>query len=204
LVSSTTVTWTYARLARSHPANSVPLAAGVATAWTVSLVRMCAIAVVIAPGLAQPLLSIVALPVLFLIAVASVMYRRAKSAVEATPLSLTDPFELPQVLKFGALLAAVTLIAKLASSGTNQFGLVSLAAVSGLVDVDPITLSVSRVAGHVLTFPYAAAVIVVAGGANLLCKTILAAVFGPRLFALYLAAAALTTAAGAAVMWIVI
>jgi len=204
LVSSTTVTWTYARLARSHPANSVPLAAGVTTAWAISLLRMSVIATVISPGLIRPLFSILALPVLFLAGFALVMYRRAKAVVEATPLALTDPFKLSEVLKFGALLTSVTLIAKLAGNGPSQLGLLPLAAVSGLVDVDPITLSVSRAAGQAVSFPYAAIIIVVAGGANLLCKTVLAALFGSRSFALYLGAIALTTAAAAATMWLVL
>ena len=201
MVSSTTVTWAYARLAHSNPTNSVPLAAGVTTAWAISLMRMSTIAVVLSPGLARPLLSILALPILILIGVTLLMYRRSKAVVETSPLALTDPFELTEVLKFGALLAGVTLIAKLAGSGTNQIGLLPLAAVSGLVDVDPITLSVSRAAGQAVTFPYAAVVIVVAGGANLLCKTVLAAALGPRSFALLLTATSLATAAGAAVMW---
>jgi uncharacterized membrane protein (DUF4010 family) len=124
--------------------------------------------------------------------------------VEATPLALTDPFKLSEVLKFGALLTSVTLIAKLAGNGPSQLGLLPLAAVSGLVDVDPITLSVSRAAGQAVSFPYAAIIIVVAGGANLLCKTVLAALFGSRSFALYLGAIALTTAAAAATMWLVL
>jgi uncharacterized membrane protein (DUF4010 family) len=204
LVSSTTVTWTYARLARSHPANSVPLAAGVATAWSISLVRMSAIAVVISPGLAWPLASILALPLFLLTGLALILFRRSKGVVAATPLALTDPFQLSEVLKFGALLAGVTLIAKLAGSGTNQLGLLPLAAVSGLVDVDPITLSVSRVAGQAVSFPYAAAVIIVAGGANLLCKTVLAALFGSRSFALCLGAAAFSAAVAAVLMWLVV
>jgi len=203
LVSSTTVTWSYARLARSHPANSVPLAAGVTTAWAISLLRMSVIATVISPGLIRPLFLILALPELILVGFALVMYRRAKTVVEATPLALTDPFKLSEVLKFGALLTSVTLIAKLAGNGPSQLGLLPLAAVSGLVDVDPITLSVSRIAGQAVSFPYAATVIVVAGGANLLCKTVLAALFGSRSFALYLGAAAFTTAAVAVTMLLV-
>jgi uncharacterized membrane protein (DUF4010 family) len=201
MVSSTTVTWAYARLAHSNPTNSVPLAAGVTTAWAISLMRMSTIAVVLSPGLARPLLSILALPILILIRVTLLIYSRSKAVVEASPLALSDPFELTEVLKFGALLAGVTLIAKLAGSGTSQIGLLPLAAVSGLVDVDPITLSVSRVAGQTVTYPYASAVIVVAGGANLLCKTVLAATLGPRSFALLLISLSIVAAACAVLVF---
>jgi uncharacterized membrane protein (DUF4010 family) len=204
MVSSTTVTWTYARLARQHPQSSMPLVAGVATAWSVSLTRMSAIAITLAPGLAWPLLSVLLLPVLFLLGLAALMFRRAATVSEKSPLRLTDPFEVTEVLKFGLLLAGVTLAAKLLGSGSQQLGLIPLAAVSGFVDVDPITLSISRQAGQSLALSYAAAVILIAGAANLVCKTALAVALGSREFALYLAAAALTVGVSGAALWTVL
>lgn len=204
LVSSTTVTWSYARLAHAHPQSSMPLVAGVATSWAVSLLRMSAIAIFLAPGLAWPMLSVLTPPIIFLLAVAALMYMRSASVSEKSPLELTDPFELSEVLKFGALLSAVTLAAKLAGTGTAQLGLVPLAAVSGLVDVDPITLSVARLAGQTVTLPFAATVIIIAGGSNLLCKTVLAAALGSRAFGLYLSMAAVASGASAAVLWAVL
>jgi len=70
--------------------------------------------------------------------------------------------------------------------------------------VDPITLSVSRVAGQTIALSYAATVILVAGAANLLCKTILAVALGSREFALYLAAAAVAVIVSAAALWTVL
>ncbi|MGZ5988431.1 MAG: MgtC/SapB family protein [Rhizomicrobium sp.] len=204
LVSSTTVTWTYARLGRAQPNSSLPLAAGVTTSWAVSLMRMCAIATALTPALAWPLAKILGLPVALLIGVTLLMYRRSETLSQKSPLVLTNPFELSEVLKFGLLLAAVTLVAKLAGTGTNQLGLIPLAAVSGLVDVDPITLSTARIAGQTITLPYAAIVIVVAGGANLLCKTVLAVTLGSRPFAVYVAAVSLATAASATALWAVL
>jgi uncharacterized membrane protein (DUF4010 family) len=107
-------------------------------------------------------------------------------------------------LKFGLLLAAVTLAAKFAGTGTQQLGLIPLAAVSGFVDVDPITLSVSRQAGQSVALPYAAAVILVAGGANLACKNALAIALGSREFAIYLTAAALAVGASGAALWLIL
>lgn len=204
LVSSTTVTWTYARLSHSQPQSSLPLVAGVTTAWAISLLRMSLIAIFLAPALAWPLLSILMLPILFLLGVAALMFRRSESTSEKSPLDLRDPFELGEVLKFGALLAVVTLAAKLAGTGSSQLGLVPLAAVSGVVDVDPITLSISRMAGQSVALPLAATVILVAGGANLACKAVLAATLGSRAFATYLSIAALTAAASAVLLWVVL
>jgi uncharacterized membrane protein (DUF4010 family) len=204
LVSSTTVTWTYARLAREHPQSSMSLVAGVAVAWTVSLLRMSAIAIVLSPGLAWPLLSVLLPPSLFLLGLAALMFRRSAKGVEGSPLQLTDPFKLTEVLKFGALLATVTLAAKLAGTGTQQLGLIPLAAASGFVDVDPITLSVSRLAGASVSLSYAATVILVAAAANLLCKAALAIALGSREFALYLTAALVGVGVSGAALWIVL
>jgi uncharacterized membrane protein (DUF4010 family) len=204
LVSSTTVTWTYARLAREHPQSSMSLVAGVAVAWTVSLLRMSAIAIVLSPGLAWPLLSVLLPPSLFLLGLAALMFRRSAKGVESSPLQLTDPFKLTEVLKFGALLATVTLAAKLAGTGTQQLGLIPLAAASGFVDVDPITLSVSRLAGGSVSLSYAATVILVAAAANLLCKTALAIALGSREFALYLTAALVGVGVSGTALWIVL
>jgi len=204
MVSSTTVTWAYARLAREHPQSSMPLVAGVAVAWTVSLLRMSTIAIVLSSGLAWPLLSVLLPPSLFLLGLAALMFRRAAAVSESSPLQLTDPFKLTEVLKFGLLLAAVTLAAKLAGTGTQQLGLIPLAAASGFVDVDPITLSVSRLAGGSVSLGYAATVILVAGAANLLCKTALAIALGSREFALYLSAAAAGVGVSGAALWMTI
>lgn len=200
-VSSTTVTWTYARLARAQPDSSMPLAAGVTTSWAVSLTRMSAIGIALAPGLLWPLASVLAVPVLLLLGASFLLYRRAAMEQERSPLILTNPFELSEVLKFGLLLAAVTFIAKVTGSGTNQLGLIPLAAISGLVDVDPITLSTAKIAGQAVTLPFAATVIVIAGAANQLCKTVLAIVLGSRAFAFYVAAASAISAVSAVVLW---
>ncbi len=201
LVSSTTVTWTYARLAKVHPQSSMALAAGVTSSWAISLLRMSAIAIAIAPGLAPSLGATLGTPALVLAGVTLFLYRRSGTLTEASPLVLTDPFELSEVFKFGLLLTVVTLISKLSGTGTSQLGLIPLAAVSGLVDVDPITLSASRMAGGSILIPFAATVIVVAGGANLLCKSVIAAVVGSRAFAFYLVASAVGAAGSAVAVW---
>ena len=204
LVSSTAVTLTYSRLARLHPLSALALAAGVATAWSVSLLRMATIAVAIAPALLLPVGLALGPPAALLALVALVYYWRAGTFSQTSPLVLNDPFELIEVLKFGLLLAAVTLIAKLAGIGGHQMALLPLAAGSGLVDVDPITLSAARMSGSTITASYAATIILVAAGANLDFKCSVAALLGSRMLAVYLLAAAAAVAGLAAATWIVI
>ncbi|HEY0299896.1 MAG TPA: DUF4010 domain-containing protein [Rhizomicrobium sp.] len=201
LVSSTAVTLAYSRLARLHPQSSPALAAGIATAWSISLLRMATIAIAVAPALLWPIGQTLGPPAVVLAIAALAFYRRAGMLGQDAPLVLTDPFELREVFKFGLLLAAVTLIAKVVGIGGDQAGLIPLAAMSGLVDVDPITLSAAQMSGTAITAFYAATIILIAAGANLVFKCAIALVLGSNVLAAYLAGSAIAAAGVAAAAW---
>jgi uncharacterized membrane protein (DUF4010 family) len=188
LATSTTVTWTFARLARKSPAALAEVMAAILAAWIVSLLRMAAIAVAIAPVLLKPLGMPIGAASLVLLIPAVLAYRIAgKSGGQG--LTLKDPFELPLMLRFTALLSAIMLLAKLISSG--QSGLFALGGLSGLLDVDPITLSMAQMASTGVTPQIAAATILIAAAANALAKSVLAASFGGPKLGLALGAPAL-------------
>lgn len=175
IATSTTVTWTFARLVRRAPASAPDVAAAILAAWVVSLLRMSALAVAIAPALLQPLAPAIGAAVIVLLLPAALAYRAAARG-PAPGLKLDDPFELPLMLRFTVLLAGIMLLAKLFAGGPS--GLYALAGVSGLLDVDPITLSMARLAGGGVAVPVAAATILIAAASNGLAKAVLAALFG--------------------------
>jgi uncharacterized membrane protein (DUF4010 family) len=120
-------------------------------------------------------------------------------------LGLTNPFELGEVLQFGALLGVVMIPAKLLADNLGQAGLLPLAAVTGLADVDPITLSVSQMLGGAITPAVGALAILVAAAANITAKSGLAiAIGGPRLGAGLAAAGVLAIAAGGAIHFLLV
>ena len=201
LVSSTAVTLAYSRLSKKSPGSAMALASGVTAAWTVSLLRQSSIAIVLAPAMLVPLASTLGPPAALLAVIGFVLYIRAGSHEEQSPLVLSDPFELSEVLRFGVLLAVVLLAAKLSGSWTHELSLVPLAAASGAVDVDPITLSAAKLAGTTIAPAYAATVVMVAAGANVVCKSTVALLLGSRGFAAYVIGAALAAAAVAAAAW---
>jgi uncharacterized membrane protein (DUF4010 family) len=204
LVSSTAVTLAYSRLSKQQPAIALPLASGIAAAWSVSLLRMSVIAITLAPSLLEPIGLTLGPPAIMLALFGAGFYWRAGQLKGQPPLVLNDPFELSEVFKFGALLAGVTLIARLANVSHAQLGLVPLAAVSGLVDVDPITLSTARMTGSMLTPEFAATVILIAGGANQLCKSAVAVVLGTRALSLRVLLFSVAAALAGAGSWIVL
>ena len=67
-----------------------------------------------------------------------------------------------------------------ASSEANAKGLLLLAALSGIADVDAITLSMARMAGATVPIPRAVDVILIAVGVNTLAKAVMAAIVGGR------------------------
>lgn len=197
LVSSTTVTWTFARLAGPKSAARRELAAGVAASWFVSVVRMTALALLVAPTLVLPLGAPAGAAALVILAAAGLIYRRAGAEPDGSALDLSDPFDIRVVLQFSAILAFVMLAAKLLTTAFGPGGAFGLAGVSGLVDVDPITLSMARQTASGGPASAAAVAILIAGGSNLLAKCALALFFGGPRFAAPLIATALA-AAGAA------
>jgi uncharacterized membrane protein (DUF4010 family) len=197
IATSTTVTWTFARLVKRNPAALPEVMAAILAAWIVSLLRMTTIAVVIAPVLLVPLGAPIVAASMLLLIPAALAYRAAGKA-GAQGLTLKDPFELPLMLRFAALLIAIMLLAKLLSSGPS--GLFALGGFSGLLDVDPITLSMAQLAGASITPALAASTILIAATANALAKSVLAVIFGgPRLGLALSAVALLAFGAGAAV-----
>lgn len=178
LVSSTAVTLTYSEFARKKPELAGQAAPGIVAAWIVSLVRMMALASAIAPALLMPLAAPIAAAVTVLVAVGLFFDLKAVRLTEAPSLGLTNPFELSEVLRFGLLLAVVMVIARLLFLAFGQSGLLPLAAVTGLADVDPITLSAARMTGTGLGPEAAALAVLVAGGANLVAKAAVAVAVG--------------------------
>ncbi len=208
LISSTMVTLTYSQSARKNPAIARQNQTGIVAAWIVSLVRMTALGCAIAPALVVPLAPPIGAGVIVLLAIGFFFDRRVAHAAEPPRMTLVNPFELGEVLRFGLLLAVVMLIAKLLLAQFGQSGLLPLAAATGLADVDPITLSTARmlsggVAPFSLTPAGAALAILVAAGANLVTKAGVAVVMGgPRLGTELAATAAFVIAVGVAVWFL--
>ena len=123
----------------------------------------------------------------------------------APPLTLTNPLDLAAVLQFGALLALIMALANGIAAWAGSAGTFALAAISGAVDVDAISLSMARLAPVPLDATTAAAAILIAVAANSISKLALASLTGGRRFAgllaPVLAATLLAGALGLATTW---
>jgi uncharacterized membrane protein (DUF4010 family) len=178
LVSSTTVTWRFAALARHETALQSTFVAGIAASWCVSLVRTLTIAFVMSPMLGLSLAKPLGFALIVVAAASATFYRFAERGGQAPVLKLDNPFDIGETLRFGALLATVLFASKWAVAVIGSGGLIALGSLSGLADVDPITLSMGQAAGHGVGFGYAAVIVLVATAANTLTRCVLAWSFG--------------------------
>ncbi|WP_374332418.1 MgtC/SapB family protein [Aestuariivirga sp.] len=177
LVSSTVVTLTLARLARDNAARTSLLAGCILLAGGVMMARVLVLVGVInlplAVALAVPLLA----AAVFQGLAAWLLIGRDRRVDEAKPEGLVhkNPFLLSEVLKFGALLGIVMLAAGIGKSLFGDSGLLAVAAISGLADVDALTLSVANM-GPVSAVGIAAILLTV--GVNSAAKAAYAGIAG--------------------------
>ena len=197
LASSTATTLALARLSRRVD-DDLGLAAGVSFASMVSVVRATFLAVIVAPGMFIQLAAPASAAGLVFAAGGLLALFRRKGDAKATD-QVQVPFELTTVFGFGALLAVIMLLSAWLSRSASAAGVYALSAVSGLVDVDAITLSQARQAAEGGSAELAGAAILIALATNAAQRVVLAGAFGARAFAVrfgVVTAAAL--AAGAA------
>lgn len=176
LASSTAVTLSFARLGRQNITAQSLLAAGVILAAGTMFPRMLLEVSVVNPdllaGISAPLLGMMAVSYL------AVPLLLASSGREGQVRAVTikNPFELLPALKFGLLLVVVMLAAKGFQQWFGDAGLFAVAAISGISDVDAITLSVARLARGEVGSTVAVQAIVIAACVNTLIKGLIVSV----------------------------
>jgi len=180
LTSSTAVTVAFARMARRDAARSTWLAAGIGIAAATMaprlLVEVAAVERSLVPALLAPLAALALVP----LAIAAVLSRRAPSPSSPEGLELRNPLQLGPAVVYGAALALVFVLVRAADAWLGEGGVYLLAALSGLTDVDAVSLSMARMAPDALDPTVAARAIVVAALANTAVKATLAAALGGR------------------------
>jgi len=147
LASSTATTLSLARFAKEG-ANPARAAAGIIAANVVMVVRVGFLLAAVARDVLTALAPALAAAGVVGAAAALLIWRREKNA-EATPkpLQLGNPMELKPAFIFAALLAAITLASRFGADQFGDSGLLVVALVSGLADVDAMTLTAGRQAG---------------------------------------------------------
>ncbi|CCM74228.1 MgtC/SapB family protein [Rhizobium mesoamericanum] len=189
LVSSTALTLSFARYSSEAPQSARQLAAGAGIAGALSYARVLVIASALSVAMLVPLASALIPAIIGFLAAGLFSVWLSKTATEAPEIDLKNPFELKTVLSFAALLGLISLVSKMAIDYVGPSALFVVAAISGLVDVDAITLSTARLVGTTIDVRTAADVILMAVAVNTVAKVVLAFTTGRQAYALSLGAA---------------
>lgn len=143
VVSSTATTFSYARTTRTQPERSDTAVAIVWIASGVVFVRILIEVAAVAPGFVGTVAGPMIVMLLVFAILAAVVWHSAARPGK-TPLDPGNPSELKPALLFAAMYAAVLLAVAAAARYLGGAGLYAAAAISGLTDIDAITLSTSQ------------------------------------------------------------
>lgn len=178
LASSTAVAVNFARLSRTNPGAEPLLAAGVVAASATMFLRVLIILAIVQPALLRPLAWPLVAAALVSFAGVAWLARHRGGPAPAPEVRIANPFEFWVALRFGVLLAAIMVLAHALPQWLGRPGIALLAAVSGLADVDALTLSMSRLAGETVSLAAAAAAVGIAAAVNTAVKAGLTIVIG--------------------------
>jgi uncharacterized membrane protein (DUF4010 family) len=180
LVSSTNVTFTFARTSRADVAADRALAFGAVAANALLYPRVLVATAILNAAVVPPLVPFLVAPALIATLLAFVGARRSPPA-GAPDVAVRNPLQLAAALQMAVLFQGVLMAVHLASDMWGQAGVFTSAAVLGLTDVDALTVSMARGVAATASPVIAATAIAVGVLANTAMKLGLAVVFGaPR------------------------
>ena len=200
LVSSTSVTLTFARLSQTHASLRAPLATGVVAACTILFLRV-AVVVALLNAAMLPTLAWYLAPPFLAGAVCLAIGWRSMRGVAVAASEPKNPLQFRAAIEMAALFQAVLFAVYFVRLWMGDPGLLAGGFILGLADVDALTLSMTRSSSTGTAIDVACRAILVGVVANSLMKAGIAMAIGHRRFAwqtaLPLAAIA---AAGAAML----
>lgn len=144
LASSTVTTMNFAKLGQQNAQLRSLLTTGVLIASATMFPRILIEVYVVNYSLG----GYIAGPMLFMMSVCYILafwfWRKKESSQSSSVLAIKNPFEIIPALKFAILLTLIIILAKFAQMHYGDLGVYILSSISGISDVDAITLTMSR------------------------------------------------------------
>ena len=205
IASSTATTLAFSRHGRDTPQLAGMAGLVILLANWVVLIRLSVLVAVLAPSLLRPMLTLLGSGVLAGLVVIYLLWRRLDRQGSTPVLEMKNPTEIRAALSFGLLYAVVLFAAAWLSDWAGSQGVYAVALVSGLTDVDAITLSSLRLfnLGN-LQIDQTANTILLAVLANIAFKSGLAGVIGGGALARLVLPGMAAVAGGLVLGWLLV
>ncbi len=178
LVSSTAVTVAYGRMARKEKGNFALLGAGISLAAATMAVRLLIEVGVVNPALLPWLTAPLALLAIVPLVASVIIATRVKQNPSSAQLKLNNPVELGAAFGFAVVLSILFVLVRAAQSWFGNTGIYALSAISGIADVDAVSLSLAQATQGNLPLPIGATGILIAATVNTVVKALLASFIG--------------------------
>jgi uncharacterized membrane protein (DUF4010 family) len=181
LVSSTSVSLTFARLSAVHPEHAAALATGAVAASTVLFIRIAVVVAILNRTLLPELAACLLFPGLAALAALGLAWRSLRDR-EGQPTPLRNPLQLRDALAMALLFQAVLFVVYYMKAWIGDGGLMASGFVLGLTDMDALTMSMTRSVGADVSAAVASRAIATGIVANSLMKAGIALVIGNARF----------------------
>jgi uncharacterized membrane protein (DUF4010 family) len=174
LYSSTAATVALGRRARDEGPRP-DLQAGIVAATAMMYVRVLVVCSIFNLALGRML----AIPLLGLAAIGALIaaYRSRSATRSARTANLPNPLQLSTAFVFALLFVVVSIVATLAQTHFGRAGVLALAGIVGVTDIDPFVLSVAQGGAANVGLSTAAAAILIATSSNNVLKAFYSSVF---------------------------
>jgi uncharacterized membrane protein (DUF4010 family) len=171
IASSTALTLNYARIGRKEECSNL-LTLGILISWFLMFPRIFIIAIIINIKLLTYLLLpfITLSMVLFIFALVYWFKSNEKKILNTNLIIFNNPLQLKPALEFGLLLVAIMFLTYLFRIYFGRYGIYAIAVISGITDVDAITLTVTSLSKTDLGLQIAANAILLASIINTIVK----------------------------------
>jgi uncharacterized membrane protein (DUF4010 family) len=171
LVSSTAVTWVFAKKSKESVELSLNCAVAILAASSIMILRVLIWTFIFNRELFERLYVAVIFVLLVALAVSITFYFRHKRREDTvTEMVNSKPLDLQGALFFGLVYMVILLVVSYANEYLGEKGMLLSSAIAGLSDIDAITISVSKITGQTLSLELASNAILIATISNTFVK----------------------------------
>ncbi|MFZ6013206.1 MAG: MgtC/SapB family protein [Bacteroidota bacterium] len=152
LVSSTAVTWMFSsRSQKSDPSEATLYAAGIILASSIMFLRVAIVAFIFNRDFATTLILPCAMMFVAGLAFCLWFVRKTDTMIKHdTPIELGNPVNIPNALGFGLLYVCIAYVVFYGDKLLGNKGLILSGAISGLADVDAVTITIAKLSQTVI------------------------------------------------------
>jgi uncharacterized membrane protein (DUF4010 family) len=171
LVSSTAVTWVFAKKSKQNPALSHSCATAILAASSIMILRVLIWTFIFNKSLFNELF--IGISLIFLAAIGAtllIFFTSGDKEITSSEIPKGKPLDLVGAFVFGLIYTMILLIISYADENLGESGILISSALAGLSDIDAITISVSKLAEIRLDLATASSAILIGTISNTLLK----------------------------------